>query len=59
MKTYDDDYNMMSSTTKDDSSLMNLQMTSSRSQTTSEDKGRESRGRHKSIPWVCKIRDTR
>ena len=45
MKTNADDYNMMSSTTKDDSPLMKLKMTSSRSQTTPEDQGRQSRGR--------------
>ena len=43
MKTNDDDNNMMTSTTKDDSPL--LKMTFSLSQTTAEDKGRQSRGR--------------
>ena len=43
MKTNDDDNNMMSSTTKDGSHL--LKMTFSLSQTTPEDKGRQSRGR--------------
>ena len=45
MKTNDDDTNMMNSTTKDDSSLMKLNVMFSRSQTTPEDKGRQSRAR--------------
>ena len=45
MKTNDDDNNMMSSTTKDGSHLLKMKMTFSLSQTTPEDKGRQSRGR--------------
>ena len=48
MKTNDVDNNTMSSTTtKDDSHLLKMKMTFSRSQTTSEDKGRQSRGKER------------
>ena len=47
MKTNDDDKNMMSSTTKNDSPQLKMKMTFSRSKTTTEYKGRQSRGRKK------------
>ena len=45
MKTNDDYNNMMSSTTKDDSPLLKMKLTFSLSQTTPEDKRRQSRDR--------------
>ena len=47
MKTSDDDNNTMSSTTKDDSHLLKMKLTFSRSQTTPEDKGYQSRGKER------------